>query len=279
VGRQWQTASEPEQLRRAGAGFRGELQEYHRVATESLAILRKEVEAAAAAITAFASGIASHTEDHEEQLNRELDRLASAAQTNDVVQMRGAIQTAISQIHAAVEQMRLANQMVAAQMQDEIRALHQQIKTGGSRDTNPPRRLRTRAQMEQKISRALLSRQPFCLLLIAVSDWNSEVRQSTSDGAATLMEAMITRLHDAIDPDLVVGEWGDSELITVLGVDPATAISISREATAALSGSYQIESRTMELKVKAGVIDRASGTESPEFRTKLSALSEALARA
>ncbi|HML16831.1 MAG TPA: diguanylate cyclase [Bryobacteraceae bacterium] len=283
VGERWKAAADPGELRMVGQSFRGELRDYHRVAGESLEVLRKEVEAAAAAIASLAGGIASHGADHEKQLQRELDQLAIAAASDDVTHIRSAIQTAISQIHAAVVEMQLANRMVIAQLQDEIRLLHREIDSDRHRAANPAAWLRTRRQMEQKIDDALSSRKPFCLLLIAISDWRSVVERYSCASLEAAIQEMIGRLHAAIDPDLIVGRWGEEELVAMLYVDPATAIAISRQAASALSGTYLIEENgepgTVELKVKAGVIDRAAVSEPSGFRNKLAALAAALSKA
>jgi len=107
-------------------------------------------------------------------------------------------------------------------------------------------------------------------------------RYSCASLEAAIQE-MIGRLHAAIDPDLIVGRWGEEELVAMLYVDPATAIAISRQAASALSGAYPIEENgepgTVELKVKAGVIDRAAVSEPSGFRNKLAALAAALSKA
>jgi GGDEF domain-containing protein len=282
IGERWRAANDPGELRVVAANFRGELRVYQGVAEGSLKVLRREVRAAAEAIAAFAGGLASHGADHEEQLKQALERLSSAAASDDLAHIRCAIQAAIVQIHAALEQMRMANRMVVTQLQDEIRVLHDEIDDERLRYANPALLLRTRKQMEQKINVALSSEEPFCLLLIAVSNWKAAIQGSAS-AAKTVIDEMIGRLHTAVDPDLIVGRWSEEEFIAILRVDPATALACSRDAAIRLSGSYEIEDngerRTVELEVNTGVIDRGAGSGSPGFRSKLAALASALSRA
>lgn len=282
VDKQWQAAADPTELRAVGQAFRGELRDYQRVAGESLDVLRRDMQAAADAIAAFAGGIAAQGTDHEVQLKQELDRLRGAAQSDDLEQIRAAIQTAISGIHAALKQMKLSNSLAIAQLQDEIRLLHREVDGDRQHPVKPVPSLRTRPQMEQKIDEALATGKPFCLLLIAIREWKPVTRAHPCAAVGAAVQEMIGRLHSAVDPDLILGQWSEEELVAILMVDPATAIAISREASFVLSGSYEIEEngqlRTVELKVKAGVIDRATSSESFDFRAKLSALAAALSR-
>ena len=280
VAEQWRAARLAEELRRAGSGFRGELREYQRAAAESLNVLRREVQAAADAIAAFAGGVTSHGDDHEEQLNRELERLSAAAETGDLASIRLAIHNASAQIRAAVEQMRAANRMAIAQLRDEIRLLHHEIDADRHRAANPALRLHTRAEMNQQIQKALAKPGHFCLLLIAFTDWRRVMRRYLCESARQVTSEMIRRIHSAIDPDLIVGAWSESEFLTILHVDAATAISISRELAAALSSSYSFEDRgqprAVDLNVKAGTIDR--GSSEFDFQDKLAGLASALRR-
>ena len=85
---------------------------------------------------------------------------------------------------------------------------------------------------------------------------------------------MIRRIHAAIDPDLIVGAWGEGEFLAILRVDAATAISISREVAATLSTAYSFEEDgqlcAADFKVKAGAIDR--GSNEFDFQDKLAGL-------
>lgn len=280
VGERWRAADDPGELRLIGSSFRGELREYHRAAEQSLIILRREVEAA---IAAFAGGVASQGADHEEQLKRELERLSNAAKSDDIAQIRTANQIAISQIHTALEQVRFANRMTIAQLQDEIRLLHHEIDADRHRPANPASLLRTRKQMEQRLNEALLKPAPFCVLLIAVRNWKSVIRKNSDAAAKTAIDEMISRLHSAIDPDLIVGRWSEDKFIALLRVEPATAVSISREAASKLSGTYEIEENgerdTVEFEVTSGIIDRASGSGSPECWSNLATLASELSAA
>ena len=280
LGERWQAARLDEELRSVGSGFRGELRDYQRAAGESLNVLRREVQAAAAAIAAFAGGVASHGADHEEQLNRELERLADAAGAGDLASIRLAIQAATAQIRAAIEQMRSANRMAIAQLQDEIRLLHHEIDVDRHRAANPATRLHTRTEMNQQIEQALSKPGPFCLLLIAFTNWRRVMRRFSCDSVQQVTSEMIRRIHAAIDPDLIVGAWGEGEFLAILQVDAATAISISREVAATLSTAYSFEEDgqlcAADFKVKAGAIDR--GSNEFDFQDKLAGLALALSR-
>ena len=281
VGEQWRAARLAEELHSVGSGFRGELREYQRAASGSLDVLRREVRAAAAAIAAFAGGVTSHGADHEEQLNRELESLADAAQGGDLASVRLAIHDASARIRAAVEQMRAANRMAIAQLQDEIRLLHHEIDADRQRAANPAMRLHTRAEMHQQIQKALAKPGNCCLLLIAFTNWKRVMPRYSRECSRQVTSEMIRRIHAAIDPDLIVGAWSESEFLTVLHVDAATAISISREVAAALSAAYSFEDHgqpcVADLKVKAGAIDR--GANEFDFQDKLAGLASALRRA
>ncbi len=114
-------------LRDVQASFRGELREYRDKSAGAMKKLHLELENAAAAMMIFADTVASNGANHEHEVHTELRRLETVSRSNSVEEIRGGIGEAINSIQGSVQQMQRSNQLVVAQLQDEIRILHQQI--------------------------------------------------------------------------------------------------------------------------------------------------------
>ncbi len=125
-----QTRSAPsvDQLRSAQASFRGELRDYRdkiRRAIEEDA--PGSGENATAAMMIFAETVASNGENHELEVRTKLQDLEATAKKDRIEDIRGGIGVAVAAIESSVAQIQHGNQLVVAQLQDEIRVLHLQI--------------------------------------------------------------------------------------------------------------------------------------------------------
>ena len=108
------------------SSFRGELREYRDRSAEYLKKLRQQIETASAAMTLFANAVVINGDDHENAIRAELRALESTSKQNSIEEIRQGITAAVAAIEASVEQIHRTNQLMVAQLQDEIRTLHLQ---------------------------------------------------------------------------------------------------------------------------------------------------------
>jgi GGDEF domain-containing protein len=284
IEEQSRTAVSAEQLRAAQSSFRGELREYRDKSSAQLLKMRKEVENATAAMSIFAETVASNGENHEQEVASQLQSLESAARSNSIAEVRGSINATISGIRSSVELIQRSNQLVVAQLQDEIRVLHLQIEQERKAlFTDRASGAWNRAKVDIHLDNLLRQNQPFCLLLV----WVRNLKRLESQNSRTVLEGMLKALISrfaAITPDdAVIGRWAEDQFVAVLDMPPGHAISLSAEAARKLTGAYAVQENGMSQKVNvqvtAGVIDRSPGADSATFHQKLEQLAGAISGA
>jgi len=273
-----------EQVRSVQSSFRGELREYRDKSNVQLLKMRKEVEAATAAMTVFAETVASNGEDHEQQVRAQLVSLEAVAQSNTIEELRGGIGAAVVSIQSSVEQIQRGNQIVVAQLQDEIRALHQQFEQERKAlFTDRESGAWNRQKIDLHLDNLLRQNQPFCLLLV----WVRNLKRIESQYSRTVVEgtlkALTSRFAAIVGDDPVIGRWTEDQFVAVLDVPPGRAMPLSVEASRKLSGGYAIQenglSQTVTIQVTAGVLDRTPGADSATFHQKLEQLAGAISGA
>jgi GGDEF domain-containing protein len=268
-------------LRDVQASFRGELREYRDKSAGAMKKLHLELENAAAAMMIFADTVASNGANHEHEVHTELRRLETVSRSNSVEEIRGGIGEAINSIQGSVQQMQRSNQLVVAQLQDEIRILHQQIDAERKAlDTDRASGAWNRQKIELHLDNMLSQSHPFCLLLIWVRNYKRLESMYSRNVLEGTLKALFGRLVALAGDEAVIGRWRDDQFVAVVDTVPGNAVALSAEANRKLSGSYSVQENGLAQKVAvqalAGVVDRAKGVDSARFREKLEQLAGAI---
>jgi GGDEF domain-containing protein len=271
-----------EDVQAVQASFRGELRDYRDKIHEKIGALRKEMEAAAAAMQIFADGVTVSGADYDQQVKQQLVQLDATAASNDLGQIRRGIHSATTGIAASIDQMRRGNQLVIAGLRDEIRLLHRAIESERrSLFTDRSSGVWNRHKMDERIDELLRLNEPFCLLLIFVQNLKSLDSLHSRTVTEGALKALLQRFGALLGEDAMIGRWSEDEFAAILEVAPAAALSFSREAARKLSGNYSVQenglARNVELQAMAGVIEREPAANREDFRKKLDKLAGALA--
>lgn len=277
-------ASTADELRSAQSSFRGEMREYRDQSAVRLEKLRQEVVNAAAAMTVFANSVASNGEDHQGQVSSQLHTLESHAQSNDIEDLRGAIGAAVVGIQASVEQIQRGNQLVVAQLQDEIRVLHLQFEQDRKvLFTDRASGAWNRQKIDIHLDNLLRQNQPFCLLLVRIRNLKRLESQHSRTVVEGTLRALISRLAAMTGEEAVIGRWSEDQFVAVLDLPSGRAIPLSTGASSKLSGSYAIQenglAQIVMLQATAGVMDRNSTADASTFLQKLDQLAAAISNA
>jgi GGDEF domain-containing protein len=284
IEEQSRAAVSAEQLHSAYSSFRGELREYRDKSVEQLKKMRLEVEQAAAAMTIFAETVSSSGDDHALEVSTQLRSLESNSRANTVEEIRGAIGAAVQGIQSSVEQIQRSNQLIVAQLQDEIRVLHLQFEQErNSLFTDRASGAWNRQKINLHLDNLLRQNQPFCLLLV----WARNLKRIESQHSCAIVEgtlkALISRFTALAGEDAVIGRWTDDQFVAILDVPPGRAMPLSAEAARKLSGNYSIQenglSQNITVQATAGVIDRNLGADAATFHQKLEQLAGAISGA
>ena len=271
------------QLLEVQSSCSAELREYSEKAQQILQRLRSDIRAASRAMDSFAGSFAASSMDLDGELKRDLQLLDQAARLDDLTDVRGVINGVSASIASSVERMRTSNQLAIAQLKDEIRLLHQELKTGRpaaaqARSSAAAAQKETLGHIDSLVQKST----PFSLMLVAVK--NLRGLQSCYSQAA--LDHAISSLHARLQTVLPSGSrssrWADGQFLVILTVDPAAALSISRNLSMKLSGTYagpDESSKSVTLETTSGVIDWKAPGDPGLLRRRLDQLSDTLSQA
>ncbi len=271
----------PDQLRSVQASFRGEIRQYRDKSNAQLQKLRKDVENAGAAMTIFAETVASNGDNHEMEVRGRLQKLELIGRSQTLSEIRDGIDTAVSGIQASVEHIQRGNQLVIAQLQDEIRVLH--LEMDQERKvlfTDRASGAWNRQKVDIHLANLLRQNQPMCVLLVSVRNLmrlNNRYSCTVVEGA---LKALVSRFAVLAGDDAVVARWSEEQFIAVMDLAPGQATSLAAEVDRKLSGGYAVQenglSQTLIVQITAGVLERSPGSEVETFHQKLRQLAVAI---
>ena len=273
-----------DELRAVQSSFRGELREYRDKSDAQLKKMRKEIEDATAAMLVFADTVASNGADHEEEVRAQLRSLETTARSNSMNEIRSGIGAAVAGIETSVHQIQRGNQLVIAQLQDEIRALHQQIEVERrALYTDRASGAWNRQKIDVHLDNLLRQNQPFCLLLLSIRNYKRIETQYSRTVVEGTLKALISRFAAMIGDEPVIGRWTEDQFVAVLDLPVGDAIQVSSQSTRKLSGGYAVQenglSQTVTIQAATGIIERPAGADSPAFHRKLEQLAGAISGA
>ena len=269
------------ELEAVQTSFENELKDYHDKTRDQVQRLRREVQAAAAALESFAGSITESEVNLESGLKRELNALNQSALSDDVLQIRGAIRASTAKIAASIEQMRSSNQMAIAQLKDEIRLLHQEVQSARRSQTADPS-LESRQRISGRMEEFIKKSSPFSVLLVVVR--NLEGLQNcysapVIDGA---LRGFQSRFENILPSSAIVGRWAKDQFAAILSTAPGNAIEMSSEVVRKLSENFLEQDKGATHSVvftpRAGVIEFSPGSDLAKFQLRLKQLADALAR-
>lgn len=270
-----------EDLRNVKASFRGELRDYQHQVHQRIESLREEVRSAAAAMQSFADNVVANGADHEEQLERDLQKLDSISKGEDLVSIRGGIHAATSSIASSIEKMRRSNQLVIAQLSDEIRNLHREIQAERrAQATDHASGAWNRQKLIDQIDELFHHDDPFSLLLIRLSNLKDLEQHHSRSVVEGTLKALVLRLNQIVSPNSTIGRWSGEEFAAILPIVSLDSAALTREVSHKLSGQYTVQenglSQSVALQIKTVIIERRGGVVSDSFLKRVEQLGATL---
>ncbi len=172
----------------------------------------------------------------------EIGRLETSAHGGDIQEIRVAVGKAVIGIEASVMQIQRGNQVVIAQLRDEIRTLHQQFEQERKAlYTDRASGAWNRSKIDTHLDNMLRQNQPFSLLLVSVRNFKRLESQYSCTVVEGTLKALINRFAALTGEESIVGRWTEDQFLAVLDIQPGHGISLSAEATRKLSGSYSVQ--------------------------------------
>lgn len=265
---------EPEDFHTIHSSFRGEVRDYRDKANEWIMSMRSELKAAAEAMQTLSLRVAENGDGHEVRLKADLERLHIVMKCEDLGRIRATVQQVAASISRSCEQLREANNLMIAQLRDEIQTLHREM--DNSRRTLFVDRATgawNRPKIEDRIEELLERREGF----VAIVMWVSNLKRLEASCSNTLingaMKAMVQRASAVAGTDVMIGRWAEDQFVMLLDVDAAAAVAISNDLGPKLSSRHAVQENGIAhqviLHVSMAVVDHAPGGDGRKFRNRL----------
>ncbi len=221
------------QMESVQTAFEAELKEYWDKTRTQVQRLRKDVEAAAAAVEAFAGSVNESEILLESGLKRELQHLKQSASSDDIREIRGAIEVTTSKIATSIDQMRTSNQLAIAQLKDEIRLLHQEVKAARAKAEAAPESQKVDNRVVNgRIEELIRQNKSFSVLLVVLRNFDGLQNCHSTSVISSAVGSFQARFEGMLPSSAMVGRWAKDQFAAILGTAPANAMEMSSEDSA-----------------------------------------------
>jgi len=254
------SSAAPGSLEESRATFRGLLRDFRDKVSKYVADLREQLGATALALQEIVDSLAQADGDHEARLRSALAGLRKTAESPEAAALRARLVAMADTIQQSVDLARREHEVVIAQFQGEIRALHKRIDSlEAAASLDALTKLYTRREMEERIRSAPAG--AFCLLLVKVTGFRIAELDFGREVSAELASAFSRRLRNTLPDDAVIGRWSEEEFIAITRLPRPEAVNLATHVADHLSGSYAClrAGKTVRpmLELRVGLVDSA----------------------
>lgn len=197
------------------ATVRGLLRDYRDRAAEYLSGLRNQLSSTAQALREMVEGLSQCDTDHIDKLRGALLRLREVANSPEGTAVRAVVRTVADSIEESLEQMRKQHQFTVAELQTEIRLLHNRIDSLETAvSTDEATRFSNRRFLGEYL--AAMPSEGACFLILKMRGL-AEARAKFGPAIADDVVATFgRRLRNTIPKDAVVGRWSEQDFLAIV---------------------------------------------------------------
>jgi GGDEF domain-containing protein len=262
--------------------FQDQLRNYQDAVQTQIRSLRKEVEGATAAVEAFARDVTGNSADYEEHLKEDLKQCEKVAQAEDIQVIRRDLREVTGKILVDCEQMQRANQLVVAQLQDEIRLLHRQVQEAHRPPAASSEAVAENSDFEPtaKIAELLGQSQAFSVLVVAVRNLPRLAAQHPPEVIESVLDIVDERTRALFGEEAVIENLNGGAFAVVLNGSQEKMASLPSETARRVSGDYTVTNLgkplVMKLQATVGVVHHRAGADARIFCKNLEQMINAL---
>jgi GGDEF domain-containing protein len=163
---------------------------------------------------------------------------------------------------------------VIAQLQDEIRSLHQTMENERrATQTDAPSGAWNQRKLAERFDQLLKLDESFAVLLLAIVNWRQAGQEHSPHGADACLKALVTHLKANFSAEGMVGRWSDNVLAVIVETDPAAAAEAVSGVIQELAAGYprtEFDRATgLTLHIKSALVGRKRGTNAAQFYPQL----------
>ena len=213
----------------------GDMREYADGANEYVRRIRKELETTAQALDAILQQ--TQGSRSEQRLDAEVARLRSAVEEKDPESLRSRVSRAVEGIGACVEQLRREKNVVIAQLQDEIRLLHQTIDNSRrAAATDPVTGVLKREEAVKAIRRDLAAGRQVGVSRISIGNFGALAAAHGPSVMERVVTALCKRLAEIVSSPAILARWQKESVLVVTAA--ALVDTISPDPVRVCTGHY-----------------------------------------
>lgn len=272
---QLRESAEPSQYSDASETLTEHLRFYQEKAHLSLQRLHQDMDGAAKAVEAFATGVAAGAAEHKRHLGQEFDRLEVAATGGDVQRIRSTVRGVVLSVTESYDQLKTSHALAIAQMRDEIRTLQAAVEVNRKGMLGEVGAIWGKERLAARVDDFLHRNRQFSMVVIGIGD----VATMYSEHARPLIDHVLkesqTGLADLTGQLGVSGIWEEGVFAAILEGPPAPPLALAQQAEHDLSGRYILRlngtARTIRVDARARTVDYTRGVTAGRFFAALEA--------
>ena len=197
--------------------LRGLLRDYRDKAAQFLGRLRQQLESTAKALQETVEALAQSDGDHSTRLRDTLKEVRAAAATPEGAPLRTILTAAVDSIEGDLAQMRREQQFTMAQLQTEVRILHQRVESlQNAAAMDQASKFSSRRSIEEYIES--LPPSGFMVLILKSHGLAQARAKYGASIADELVATFARRMRNCVPRDAVVGRWNEQDFVAVLPV-------------------------------------------------------------
>jgi len=224
--------------------FRGALRAYNELAQAEVTRMRTETVDVMESMQTFIVKVLDSGTNQEQTLRQEFEGLEAKALTSDITAIRAAIRHTGEVAIQSCEDIQRSQGVVIAQLQDEIRHLHQVVDhEHRAALSDPTTGVWNRAKLDGRIKDLILLNEGFCVFLVGLPTL-AQIARSDPRIAAGLLRALAGRLQSISGKNGEIGmagRWNEDTFAIVFNLPLSGAPSTPAAAESALNGIYSIQ--------------------------------------
>lgn len=264
IAKKVRAAETPEELRKTRLSFQGELQEYAGKATHYVKSMQERLTATVRSLADIAESIKRGQGAGDQRLQAGLEQLSTIARSPEIARLCPQLERAIADVEDGASHLRKQNQLVVAQLRDEVHSLEHALedaKEAAGRDDISG--VLNRAEILSRIRGELKHKKTFNLVFVWISSYQYIHRRYGRQCLDDVLVNFCERLCQLADEETPVGRWADDQFVALVLRPKPEAMWIAENMAEQLAGSYLLKgpdwTRETVLRLKTGVVEASEG--------------------
>jgi GGDEF domain-containing protein len=264
LSRRVRSAETADELSETRISFAQHLEEYARQGSRYLRSLKEQVTATRRALADVVDSLAQGEDNEQPRIEADLTRLEEIANRPAVRDICPEMSVVVASIGDGVIRMKKKNQLVVAQLRDELHSLQTTLDKAQQNARRDERSgLMNRVDLIGRIRQGIAARKTFALILVSIRNGSYLTSAHGGEVMDSVLDEFAQRLPDVVGPKTVRGHWNRFACLTILDRPKSEALELADRIASRLAGPYfppgSAGGRTITLRLATGVVEAGPG--------------------